>query len=361
MNFTPGGRSWKKRRLEERSLPCDRLVTRESGRTILVFPHAPLCVALDLGIAHQVKEGIRGAAKTLYRRLRVGAAKLAVVTSGAGKFTFVAVVPLVAAYSRRVPDDQSDPSATPTRTMNECICMRSVRQPLEQRQSFEFVLCALTRAGRQRAGNDGMAFLSCCSLQLFNQRRFQIVWIGPDFAGYDFYVRCPVITQFACTQALLRRQRRAKDAASHGSCFVKIAGPCQRIEDRTSLVVGEFSEALFGFVAFIERSSHWIARKIFRQSSYRITRTLFDPLRPLPVLVFQVSQAFLQTKGIQLIDREDANAALRASRTAYQPLAASSCSIGERCVDDLDQLSVVRNDCRPTHTKTRRIAKGWPA
>jgi hypothetical protein len=51
-------------------------------------------------------------------------------------------------------------------------------------------------------------------------------------------------------------------------------------------------------------------------------------------------EAFAQASGIELRDREDADAALRASGSAQQPGAGAAAGVGNGGIDDLDELSV---------------------
>jgi len=63
----------------------------------------------------------------------------------------------------------------------------------------------------------------------------------------------------------------------------------------------------------------------------------------------QVSQPLLQPQRIQLMDRKDADAALRASRMTDKPFAAAPRDIGQSSIDNLDQFLITSQQFRGRH------------
>jgi hypothetical protein len=64
------------------------------------------------------------------------------------------------------------------------------------------------------------------------------------------------------------------------------------------------------------------------------------PRCTLRLALFKFGKSSSQTKGIELVDGENADTALSASRAADEPMPASSGHIGERSTHDLDQLLI---------------------
>lgn len=147
-------------------------------------------------------------------------------------------------------------------------------------------------------------------------------------------------TKFAHSQPTVRSHGRTKRAASHRPSIVKIAQSRLRIEHRTHLIVRKFRKALFRLRTFVEHARLSIARKLRRQPLCRISRPQANTPRPLRVRLFKLSQPTLQPDRIQLIDGKHTHAALRASRTTHQPLAATARGIGQSSVHDLEQRPI---------------------
>ena len=58
------------------------------------------------------------------------------------------------------------------------------------------------------------------------------------------------------------------------------------------------------------------------------------------IVYFEIGQSLPQSRGIQLIDGEYANATLRASRTTHEPFAAALGGVSQGGVNDLDQRAI---------------------
>jgi hypothetical protein len=86
----------------------------------------------------------------------------------------------------------------------------------------------------------------------------------------------------------------------------------------------------------VQHAADRISWKFGRQPSCRVASPLLHSRSALRCTLLQIGEPAPQTESIQLIDGKHSNAALRASRPAHQPLAASAGHIGERGVYDLD-------------------------
>jgi hypothetical protein len=64
-----------------------------------------------------------------------------------------------------------------------------------------------------------------------------------------------------------------------------------------------------------------------------------------------------QTGRVELVDSEDADAALCATRLADKPIATAACGVGQRCIQDLHQLGIARRKHRTrlNHRKPGKI------
>jgi hypothetical protein len=69
----------------------------------------------------------------------------------------------------------------------------------------------------------------------------------------------------------------------------------------------------------IQNSSARITWKTWRKTGKAILCARSNPCRPFRILSLQLVETVLQAQRIQLADRKNANTALRAPRTAFQP------------------------------------------
>src|ERR1019366_6775441 len=159
-------------------------------------------------------------------------------------------------------------------------------------------------------------------------------------AASNLFVSRAVKTQFADSQPAVRSYGRTERAARHWPGIVKVAQPRFRIEHRTGLVVRKFLEALFRLRTFVEHSRFSVAGKLRRQPLNRISRPRSNTARLLRVRLFEVREPLLQSDRIQLINGKHTHAALRASRTTRQPLAATPRGLGQSSIHDLDQRAI---------------------
>ncbi len=141
------------------------------------------------------------------------------------------------------------------------------------------------------------------------------------FAGGYLFLTGAVIAQLANAKSVLRSHRRPKDAAGHGTRRVQIARPSHRIEHRTGLVIPEVFEALRSFLALVEnrRSRDRRGNPVWSLAIDERARVRMRAARAGSV-GFQVGEPLLQTSYVELIDGEDADAALRAPKLADQPI-----------------------------------------
>ncbi len=177
-------------------------------------------------------------------------------------------------------------------------------------------------------------------LHFFQQLRFQIVRIGHHLASRNLLIRCPVKTKLANAQPAFRSHGRPKRAARHRPSLIEIAQSRLRIEHRTRLLVSKFREPFLRLRTFVKRARFRVPRKPLRQPRRRFPSPLANPRRPLRVRLFESGQPLLQPNRIQLVDGKHAHAALRASRSTRQPLAAAPRSLGQGSVHDPQQRRI---------------------
>src|SRR6266403_2695254 len=182
--------------------------------------------------------------------------------------------------------------------------------------------------------NDRLPARTLHLLQFPEQLRFHILRIDDHLACGNLFVSSAVKTEFANSEAAVRSHGRTKRAARHWPGIVKIAQSGLRIEHRAHLIVSKFREPLLRLRTFVEHARFHVAGKLRRQPLHRIPRPRANSPRPSRVCLLEITQPLLQPHRIQLIDDKNANAALRASRTTHQPLAATPRGIGQSYVHD---------------------------
>ena len=203
-------------------------------------------------------------------------------------------------------------------------------------------------------------------LHLPDQRRFQVIRIHHHLASGNLLVRSAVITQFTDSQPVFRSHRRTKRAASHRPRIVKLAQSRLRIEHRTRLVVAEFREALRRLRTVVEnfRVKHTRFRVAWKprcQPPHRISSPRANPSRSPGVRLCKTGQSLLQSHRIQLMDGKHTHAALRASRTAHQPLPAAPSRIGQSRIYDLEERAIPTRQSAQRHVgRISHRANGSP-
>ncbi len=90
----------------------------------------------------------------------------------------------------------------------------------------------------------------------------------------------------------------------------------------------------------VELARRNITRKTGTQAVDRLPCSLADSSRSFRFAVFKPSQSGAQALGVQFCNREDANAALRASLAALEPVAGPSRGIGGLRINNLHQVLV---------------------
>jgi len=200
----------------------------------------------------------------------------------------------------------------------------------------------------QAEGDDCIPAQANALFDFFQELSFQVVGIGNYLTRGNFLVSRAVITEFANSQTFIRPNRWPEDAASHRARFVQFAQPSLRIEHGTWLIISKIFKALASLLALAQDSGRGISGETFRQAGDRIPSAFADRRGTLGIAGLQLCQPPSQSQGIELIDGESANAALRAPRTAHEPFSAPACGVGQRGVNDLNQLLI------PRRWKTKR-------
>lgn len=203
---------------------------------------------------------------------------------------------------------------------------------------------------QQRKGDDGFdwrAFLRAASCRdLIEQLRFERVrdW---HLAGADLLRSGADKAELAVAEAfgavfVYRADRRAEDAASHGTPLVDVATAGRGVKRGAGSVVGKvFKEGLVGFRR-AERAGPEIAGKGRTVLSQPDAGAVLDCGGQRGVCDPKIGHAFAEARGIEGVDGEGSMAALRATDAAGEEVSGAASGIGDRGVDNLDQLRVAR-------------------
>lgn len=144
--------------------------------------------------------------------------------------------------------------------------------------------------------------------------------------------------KLAGSKVVLRRPHgRPEGATENWPMLVEVAGAVFKIKYRARLVVSELLEENRSFVIFIEDAAMQIAREPWIESSERVGDSFTDSCSALGVGLGKGFDAFAETRCVFVSDGEDADAALGATRLADEMCAATSISVCDGCVCDLDQ------------------------
>jgi hypothetical protein len=108
---------------------------------------------------------------------------------------------------------------------------------------------------------------------------------------------------------------------------------------------------LFRLLAFIQQAASWITRKLLRQPGNRFPSALPHASGTLRRKFFQVRKSLPEPDSVELIYGEYSDAALRATGTTDEPLAASAHGVGQLCIHDLNQRLISRRWRRRVHAK----------
>jgi hypothetical protein len=159
-----------------------------------------------------------------------------------------------------------------------------------------------------------------------------------NFAGGDFLGCCFVEAEFADTEAFVRAERRPEDAAGHRAGGVEVAESGGGIEGRAGLVVGEVVEV--GGAVFVEEAGARVAGKIGSEASHGLAGAKAEAGGAFSVGRIEGGESITEAGSVELGDGEDADAALGASGSAFEPGSGAAGGVGDGGVDDLDQLRV---------------------
>ena len=120
---------------------------------------------------------------------------------------------------------------------------------------------AVPAALHQRKGDNRFSARSRRSLQFLKEGQFKIIRVRNHFTRGNFLVGSPMKTKFADSQPFLRTNGRPKRAARHRPRLIELTSSSFRIERGTGLIVGKFSETLFGDLPFVQHARRGIARE----------------------------------------------------------------------------------------------------
>jgi hypothetical protein len=186
--------------------------------------------------------------------------------------------------------------------------------------------------------------------EFLNQSGFQVIRVRNHFARCNFFVGCALKAKLANAQSIFGANRGTKDATSHGTRFVELAKPSRWIECRARLIIREVSKASFRLFPAIQQPANRVSREILCQPGNRFPSALPRSCGSLRGALFQFREAFAEPERIELTYGKHANAALRTSGTAGEPVAASTRRISERRVHNLNQ-GLIASRQRTTHSQ----------
>jgi hypothetical protein len=194
-------------------------------------------------------------------------------------------------------------------------------------------------------------------LKLLQQLAFESLRINGHFAGFNLLLGGAVITELADAKALGRPNRWSKDAAGHGTGQVQVTEAGGGIQSRTRLVVGEVLKTGFSLFRRVQQAGYRVTGKARGEALDRFPRPLANGLRSFRLPAAKFLKSLLQTGRVELMDSEDADAALCAPGLADQPIATAARGVGQRRVNDLHQLGVTRGKHRTrlNHRKPGKI------
>lgn len=161
------------------------------------------------------------------------------------------------------------------------------------------------------------------------QLGFEMIGINRHFAGGDFFVGCAVKAEFTHAEALFRANRRTKGAASHRAMCVEVTGSGLRIERGTRFVIGEVFEPALCAWSLVEDAGLAIAGEVVGNSLEGFAGSLANPSRASRIGNVEFREALAQSGGVELVDGEDADAALRAAGATDEPMSGALCGVGE--------------------------------
>ena len=146
--------------------------------------------------------------------------------------------------------------------------------------------------------------------------------------------------EFAHAQAIGREHRRPKDAAGKRSGGVQVAGAGNRIKSGAGFIVCEVGEALLVLGRLSQDAAKTIAGKSGGHSVQACQSAPVYPCRTLRFSLAQRGKALAEPHCIEHRDGKNAMAALRAARSAGQPVAGTGGCIRQGRVDNLHQFLV---------------------
>ena len=188
--------------------------------------------------------------------------------------------------------------------------------------------------------DDGTSRLAACAVDFGKQLRLETIRVDRHFAGGNFGIGGALKAEFTNAESVFRANRRTERAASHGAMRVEVAGSGFRIERRARLMVGEVLKLALAAGAFTENAGFAIAGKVVSNAVEGLACALPNVTGASGVGDAEFSQALAEPRYIELVDGEDADAALRAAGTTDEPGTSALGSLDESGVENLDELVV---------------------
>ena len=162
---------------------------------------------------------------------------------------------------------------------------------------------------------------------------------GIEFAGDDLFGGGGGVAEFTGGEiAFFRARGRTEGSAEDRAVLVEVTGAGGEIENGTGFVVGELFEEFGGLLILVEGAGRSVAREPRVEACERSGDSCADSFGARGIGLGELLESIAQAGGVLLRNGEDADAALRATRTADQVRAAAESGGGESGVDDLDEV-----------------------
>ena len=194
--------------------------------------------------------------------------------------------------------------------------------------------------GAKGVGDDGFALEVVGGVEGFVAGGFARGDAGVKLAGGDLFGRGMDVAELAGGQvAFFGAHGRAKGAAEDGARFVQIAGAVIRIEDGAGFVIRKLFEKDGLVVVFRENAGSDVAGEPRVETLDGGGNAFSDAKGAGRIGFVKEFETGAEACGILVGDGEDSDSALRAAGSADQVRAAAEGSVGECCIDDLDEIA----------------------
>jgi hypothetical protein len=173
-----------------------------------------------------------------------------------------------------------------------------------------------------------------------------------NFTGCDLLLGGAVEAELADAETAFDLERRAEEAAGHGTGSIEVAEAGGGVESWAGLVVGKVIEERGAGV--VDDAGIRVAGKLRGEAGDGLFGAGANGCGASRIGRCERGESIAEAGGIEGRDGEDADAALGATGSALQPGAGAAGGIGDGGVDDLNELRVAGGHAAFRITKTPR-------